>query len=73
MRKILSIFLTVAMLLSLIAVIPFGASAEIAKPQTITFDSVAQQNYYAAAKASSAIIEYSNSPEQGMAVKLKVD
>lgn len=70
MRKILSVFLMVAMLVSLIAVIPFGVSAETAKPQTLTFDTVAQQNYYASGSNLSATLGYSNDPAQGEAIRL---
>ena len=45
MRKILSIFLTAAMTLSLFAAIPFGASAE-ASGSAITFDTQAEYDYY---------------------------
>lgn len=46
MRKILSIFLTVAMTLSLFAAIPFGTSAEQTVSSALTFDTDEQKSYY---------------------------
>ena len=71
MRKILSIFLTAAMTLSLFAAIPLGASAE-ASGSAITFDTQAEYDYYSneLGKNSSGAPQETGT-EQGKAFKFE--
>lgn len=71
MRKILSIFLTAAMTLSLFAAIPLGASAE-ASGSAITFDTQAEYDYYSnePGKNSSGAPQETGT-EQGKAFKFE--
>lgn len=71
MRKILSIFLTAAMTLSLFAAIPLGASAVASSP-AITFDTQAEYGYYSnePGKNSSGAPQETGT-EQGKAFKFE--